>query len=675
MFTPVKFPNIWLGTLPWWHECKLVNLFSFPIPSPNRCPGTMCDRGSHPPGLRVGQRSIKGGNKFQLEKNCSRTLWRGFDRNHVGLKVPLKTYDYVTNSGDVIPMTYICPVDLMTSLLENHLDLLVGGLQCQKEIAENLHAFWQAFQLSHGDHAVFQEHCDNLQSVIPLCWHGDEGRGKSRGNTCVVSLEATIGVQTAVNKKRKRDGRGHQCECNPPARHTQKYNHVDKKLSRSTLSTLKDQWTNQKGLSFMQHWCLFVIPSWVHGAYPQVLPDLLELMSQGLKQLFFEGITLGPRHGHKHFCFAVAAAKGDLKWFCKIALERSFQNQGRVRDHQCCHECLAGDPQSNLTWEDVSENPVWAPSRFSQRPWTRIPPTISIPFCRGAPEKMFKRDPFHCAKLGSYRDHAGSSIIWLCEAGYYGAGDIPTKLQACHRVFQLFCCTIGQSPSLRSFSRSFFMYPRSSEYPWVNAKGSDVTLLLRFICVQCTGFLNALLHPTHDRYMMLIRDTSSAGIKFSAGLHAHGLWNQRNCSMVLHQHLRNFIVGYTTLAASCLNSDFNGWAMKPKIHLLKHGELEMHEWLRDGHEILLNFNMHACEQNEDYVGRVCRLSRRLDSRRIGERVLRCCLIKSRLSYKRFLKQNNLCGSAWCVGKKHWTEVRSWDGEVHFPVPFCSFSIF
>ena len=74
MFTPVKFPNIWLGTLPWWHECKLVNLFSFPIPSPNRCPGTMCDRGSHPPGLRVTQRSIKGGNKFQLEKKLFKNV-------------------------------------------------------------------------------------------------------------------------------------------------------------------------------------------------------------------------------------------------------------------------------------------------------------------------------------------------------------------------------------------------------------------------------------------------------------------------------------------------------------------------------------------------------------------------------------------------------------------------
>ena len=46
----------------------------------------------------------------------------------------------------------------------------------------------------------------------------------------------------------------------------------------------------------------------------------------------------------KLFCAAVTAAKGDLKWFCKIALERSFQNQGVVRDQACCHECQAGEP-------------------------------------------------------------------------------------------------------------------------------------------------------------------------------------------------------------------------------------------------------------------------------------------------------------------------------------------
>ena len=158
--------------------------------------------------IRRGYGSAREASKMEpnsnWKKNCSRNLWRGFDRQNVGWKVPLKTYDYITNSGDVIPMTYICPVDLMTALLENHLDLVVGGLQCQKDIAENLHAFWEGFQLSHRDHVVFEEHCNNLQSVIPLCWHGDEGRGKRRGNTCVISLEAPIGIQTAVNKKTKK---------------------------------------------------------------------------------------------------------------------------------------------------------------------------------------------------------------------------------------------------------------------------------------------------------------------------------------------------------------------------------------------------------------------------------------------------------------------------------------
>jgi len=131
----------------------------------------------------------------------------------------------------------------------------------------------------------------------------------------------------------------------------------------------------------------------------------------------------------KLFCAAVTAAKGDLKWFCKIALERSFQNQGVVRDQACCHECQAGEP--NLAWEDVSEQPVWSATRFTQRPWTNAPAMLPVPYSRSAPEKQYKRDPFHCTKVGIYRDLAGSCVCWLVEKGYYGLiGDFPTKLDA-----------------------------------------------------------------------------------------------------------------------------------------------------------------------------------------------------------------------------------------------------
>ena len=540
----------------------------------------------------------------------------------------------------------------MTVLVEKQLDLLVGGLQSQVEISQHLLAYWKGFQLFHGDHEVFREHSCNLQSVIPLSWHGDEGRGKRRGNTCVVSLEAPIGIETVLRlaKKRRRGGCGQRCNCNPPAWMKQKYNRVEKKLDDRMLSALDAQWTNQKHHSFMQHWCLFVLPSWLHHEHPDALPELLEVMAKDMKRLFYEGVSVATPHGNRHFSFAITAAKGDLKWFCKIALERNFQNQGRIHDYGCCHECQAGNP--GLPWECMAEQPVWSQSRYTQRPWSQPHPTMAVPFCRDAPEKMFKRDMFHCGKLGPYRDHVGSSIIWLCEKGYFGQGDLPSKLEACHGLFKLYCSTTGKTASLRSFSRAFFMYPRRSAYPWVNAKGSDVTLLMKFLAVQLTGFLNAPLDPGHRDQLALMQQVCLAATGFSKMLTEHGHFAGRDCSMIGLLHLRRFIIGYTNLANMMLNETWAGWAIKPKLHLLKHAELEIHEWLHAGMEILPNFNCHGCEQNEDYIGRVCRLSRRLDSRRIGERLLKCCLIKSRVLYKRFLKQNNLPGLGWGREKKH-----------------------
>ena len=78
-------------------------------------------------------------------------------------------------------MSYIAPMDRLTFLLEEHPDLLVGGLQNHQDRAENLRAFWQAYKLQHADHRVYQEHQDSLQTVVPIAWHGDEGRGKRRG--------------------------------------------------------------------------------------------------------------------------------------------------------------------------------------------------------------------------------------------------------------------------------------------------------------------------------------------------------------------------------------------------------------------------------------------------------------------------------------------------------------
>eukprot|EP00435_Cladocopium_sp_Y103_P014722 s3292_g3.t1 len=56
--------------------------------------------------------------------------------------------------------------------------------------------------------------------------------------------------------------------------------------------------------------------------------------------------------------------------------------------------------------------------------------------------------------------------------------------------------------------------------------------------------------------------------------------------MVQHASMQRFVTGYMKLASDCLNDAFNGYAVKPKLHLFKHQVLELHESLSKGDEVL-----------------------------------------------------------------------------------------
>lgn len=253
-----------------------------------------------------------------------------------------------------------------------------------------------------------------------------------------------------------------------------------------------------------------------------------------------------------------------------------------MRDIACCHECMAGSV--GLPFEDVtSDVPAWAASRFSVRPWTDAPCVLEIPFCRTAPEKHFKKDIFHLCKVGIYRDVVGSIIHFLVSYNYFGnRGDYDSKLATAHMGFILYCRTMGRTPALRSFTRRLFMLPRLDSYPWTNTKGSDTMLILAWLQVQLRGFELSPLDASHVRNLQIMRQTCKSAINVFRHLNKHNLWHSRNCSMIFY-----------------------------------------------------------IEPNEDFIGKTCRLSRRLDSRKIGERVLGCCMLKAGILYARFRKTNKI----------------------------------
>ena len=75
-----------------------------------------------------------------------------------------------------------------------------------------------------------------LDNSIPIAWHGDEGRGKRRGNTVCVSMESVIGVETVLRKKRKLTPTAGCRKCQPPGVFNQKYSTVSNSLDADMLA-------------------------------------------------------------------------------------------------------------------------------------------------------------------------------------------------------------------------------------------------------------------------------------------------------------------------------------------------------------------------------------------------------------------------------------------------------
>ena len=173
------------------------------------------------------------------KKNASRFAWSWIYRNKLGWNVTLKEFLYNAPNGDTVLVPYIDPQDLLAFLLEHHPDVLVGGTSNPQEMALHLESFWNGYKLQNAEHLVFREHANSLQSTIPLFYHGDEGRGKRRGNTVVLSCESPIGIHTTLpSRKRGRD----ECHCKPPAALERKYGRTTRKIS----SRLRPPWGHSK---------------------------------------------------------------------------------------------------------------------------------------------------------------------------------------------------------------------------------------------------------------------------------------------------------------------------------------------------------------------------------------------------------------------------------------------
>ena len=570
--------------------------------------------------------------------NAQRNAWRTFKRVGVGWKVPLSTFEFDTGEGEVLMIPYISPKSCLEFLLANVPDVLVGGVTATHEFPAHLSAFWAAYQQCHGTHAVFSSADTDLSYTLPLVLHGDEGRGKRRTGTLIIALESPLGLpDKPTSRKRKLH---QQFDCQPLANHSNRFGCETCSLEPFSLRKLVSKMrTNNRHHSFLQRWPLIVIPGVVYTAFPTIVHKFNELLATELRSLFYEGVA-GPQG--RIFTAACIGLKADMKYHTKVGcLARSYEHKGRVRDLGCCHHCQGGFP--NIPWEDVTETPIWEPTIYSERPWplNQEPPLQRIPFDLVEPEAFYRTDPFHTGKVGALRDYVGSSLFWLIEHHYYGwQGDLPTKLKSAHDAFRSFCSATKATPALRSFSKQFFMYKSRKSFPWSNSKGSDTILLCRFLVNQVTGFIANPIKQEDVEILDLVKRCGSSGLAYYDRLYSHGLFPDRRCSLAIYLDGCRYIAGYCLLAKSCLGK-CNLFAVKPKLHMWRHCLVEIRKGLARGSAVTLNPLAWGCEGNEDQIGRLAKLSRRLDSRGLSGRVLQCFLVKAHILHKRHCQSSEI----------------------------------
>lgn len=534
----------------------------------------------------------------------------------------------------MIDLPVLLPSSWMKVLLTEFPFLLAGGPK--QDLQEQLAAFWDCYEFFQPGHEVFRKNKDDLAYTLPLILHGDEGRYLKKGNFMVCTVECVLGSDPKKKSERK------PCDC-----------HLDSALNRyrdlggghvgddallKSIQVASQQICNDSGNEFLSKFLIFGVSSLLYKKHKELLHQAFDVVSADMTKLFRDGVVIN----NKTYFAATLGLKGDQKFHHQIGnLSRSYYNVGTKVNHPICSLCLAGT--DGVDFEDCTDDPIWLDTMFVSKPWEpeNTPSLVKIPFQGGCPEAMFRLDLFHCFKCGMGRDLTGSTLVFLCQHGYFDFGDegeecnLPARLVRAHSSFAMWCSACGKSPALHSFSKSLLNYQNTRAFAWFNVKGSDNTLIVEWLL-----FFVKISRRNNSRFPLfenaIVETLESARIVFGV-LHHHGLWLNRTCGQRVQHHLSLLIRGYKVVAYQAMSMNFVAFGLKPKLHALDHISKELLKQLKSGSPMILNPMSFSCEANESIIGHVSRIARRVSSRTVGLRIIERIAIRVKGSILKFLK--------------------------------------
>ena len=224
--------------------------------------------------------------------------------------------------------------------------------------------------------------------------------------------------------------------------------------------------------------------------------------------------------------------------------------------------------------------------------------------------------------------------------------NINDRLNRAHTYFALWCRSESRSPGLRSFSMAFFNMKSLQSAPWVSCKGSDAKILLEWLMFTLRLNIGSPVVPGHGNLLKIMLQVVENCLDVYM-VHSHALWLEVDCARRLYFGFMKILRGYALLGKLSLQLKIRAFIQKPKEHGLHHIAWALKQGLQTGAPLIPNPQMFATEINEDFMGRISRLSRRVGFKLCDLRVCERYFLK----IVALLKKRTLARQQWV--KRRW----------------------
>ena len=511
-------------------------------------------------------------------KNSERDVQKTMQNQGTKLDVPITT---ITSAGVDIP--WISPQNWLKFLLKNGLWHRLAGLDYEEKHLSPMvwTHFWEKFRTIHPHFSLF-DHDYDLSKVAAFFIHGDEGRTLKRHAIMITTLQSALGF--GFGEKRLK---------------------VPFPYAYKLL-------VNYAGHTMTTRFITSAVPKKYYETHPEVFHGVMEQLAICLRDLADQGVVC-PLTGER-YRICVIGCKGDLPYLQKCGnLVRAF-NTGVKRGKEAkkpkgvCHLCLGGTDDKYPVEEIQTKTPAWLETVAVRLPWNNTPAFIRHMHCDLEDQATFYiTDLWHNYHLGVGKAFV-SSVVQLC-LNFVPAPNLDAKWVWLTHHYRNFCRSVSLQPHITKLTGYTFSYGDKTGAMGTWSKGALTTNFCKWIAV-----LLAELSGDRDGHLQeCLVATKGMNALFSCLFNSPLLLSSNEGFYVANLGF-HFLDIYGKLARVCFD------ARKPflfplytKLHMLHHAWIQIWQDCSN-HGFAFNPLWTACQQDEDAIGRVSRISRRVSIR-------------------------------------------------------------